>query len=81
MSTIEIKKEIISKVESFNKKELEEFYGMVINFMNGNTDHDFWDSLTDDEKKAIDEGLEDIKNGKTATWEEVRNDIKNKYNI
>lgn len=81
MSTIEIKKEIISKVESFNKKELEEFYGMLINFMNGNTDHDFWDTLTDDEKQAIDEGLEDIKNGKTATWEEVRKDIKNKYNI
>lgn len=81
MSTTEIKKEIISKVESFNEKELEEFYGMMINFINGNTDHDIWNTLSDAEKQAIDEGIEDVKNGRTLSWDEVKSNIKNKYNI
>lgn len=36
---------------------------------------DFWDELSEEQKNAIEEGLEDVKNGNVTSWD----DFINKY--
>ncbi len=40
---------------------------------------DFWDDLTPEAKKSIEKGLEDYKNGKVLSTQEVKESIKKKY--
>ncbi len=50
---------IIKKVKAIFKKEQK----------------DWWEELSDAQKEAIDEGLEDFKNGRTITYEEVKKQL------
>ena len=36
------------------------------------TDHDWWDDLTDEQKKGIERGLQDIDKGRVTPHQEVR---------
>lgn len=40
-----------------------------------------WNQLTDAEKQAINEGLEDLDNGRVSTHEEVMSRIISKFNL
>ncbi len=40
-----------------------------------------WDQLSEDEKQAISEGLEDIDQGRISSHEEVMSRIKAKFNL
>lgn len=44
-------------------------------------EHDFWDDLPLEAKESIERGLDDYKNGRVHTTEEVMTDIKKKYNL
>jgi predicted transcriptional regulator len=40
---------------------------------NTNTEEDWWDTISQQERDDIEEGLEDIRNGRTVPYEEMRN--------
>ena len=40
---------------------------------------DWWDTVNDEDKKAINEGLEQLDNGEFITRSEVRNKLNKKY--
>ena len=42
---------------------------------------DFWDKLSDDEKAGIERGLADVEAGRVSSYDEVRKEIKDKFNI
>lgn len=44
-------------------------------------DVDFWDSLSLEDQKAIDEGLEQLDKGQYISHESVRDEIKNRFNF
>ena len=44
-------------------------------------EHDFWDDLPQHVKDSIDRGLEDVKNGRVHTTEEVKKRINKKFNL
>ena len=44
-------------------------------------EHDFWDDLPAEAKESIERGLDDFKNGRVHTTEEVMANIKKKYNL
>ena len=42
---------------------------------------DFWDDLTPEAKKSIEQGLEDYKNGKVLSTLQVKENIKKNYGL
>ena len=42
---------------------------------------DWWDTISDEEKREINEGLEQLDNGEFITHSQVREKIKKKYNF
>jgi predicted transcriptional regulator len=42
---------------------------------------DFWNELPESDKKAIEEGLEQLDQGQSFSYEQVRNRVREKYNL
>ena len=42
---------------------------------------DFWDEMSEEDKKAIDEGLDQLENGQHISHHSVREEIKKKFNF
>ncbi|MFZ2906037.1 MAG: hypothetical protein WAZ98_07545 [Cyclobacteriaceae bacterium] len=73
MSATELKLQIINKVSSINDELiLEEIYRLI----NIESEMDSIYRLSDEEKKAIELGLKDIKEGRVYTSEQADNMIK-----
>jgi len=43
---------------------------------NSSNEKDWWDDLSEEEKKGIEEGLRDIEEGRTYTYEQVKDEVK-----
>ncbi|MDR1162040.1 MAG: hypothetical protein LBK45_06845 [Tannerellaceae bacterium] len=52
-------------IESLRSKEFATIHDI-------NSKEDWWDTISQEERDAIEEGLEDIRNGRTVPYEEVR---------
>ncbi len=73
MSTIELKSQIIEKISSIEDKTiLEEIYNLLI----VESEIDSVYTLTEEEKGAVEAGLNDIKNGKVVSSEKANELIK-----
>jgi len=44
-------------------------------------DSDWWDGLSEDERKAIEEGLKEADRGELIPHEQVMKEVKTKYNL
>jgi hypothetical protein len=70
-----IKLELIEWLAKLEDPDTIEYLKVVKDSTSG--DHDWWDDLTEDQKKGIERGLQDIADGKTVQHEVV----KNKYGL
>lgn len=75
MTAAELKLRIFRQIDSLEKNKLEEFYGVLINYINGQKDLKDWDSLSQNQKEGIIDALEEIDAGKGI----AHNDIIAKY--
>ena len=74
----------IKEIEQNLKSLPEEFLGQVNDFIEllkskkieGQVEKDWAENLTDSQKKSIERGIDDIKNGKTYSHEEAKQKIK-----
>lgn len=81
MSTIELRSslhELIEKVE--DNSILKAVYAILEKFKS-TKNKDWWDEISDAEKKSIMKGLKDIENDKVYSYAEVRRFIKDKHGI
>ena len=44
-------------------------------------EEDFWDKLSEEEKAGIERGLADVEAGRVSSYEDVRKEIRDKFNI
>ncbi len=72
MTTNQIKKLLISKIDDTNDDEL---LRAVYKIMDHNSTHGETFRLTNEHKEAIDAGLKDIENGEIVTGEELQDVI------
>ncbi len=79
MTTSELKLIFFRQIDSLDKNRLEEFYGVFLNFFNGQADTFDWDKLTTEQKQGIDSALEDINAGKVIPHDKVMSEIQKKY--
>lgn len=75
MNASEIKLDLFRKIDSLKDTELEGLYDKFVALLNTTAIY----KLSNDEKKAIDEAIEESKRGRAYNHEEVMNEARLKY--
>jgi hypothetical protein len=79
MTTADLKLKIFRQIDSLEKSRLEEFYGILVNYINGNKDIGDWEKLTSEQKQGILNAIDEIEVGKGISHEKVMTKIRKKY--
>lgn len=79
MSVSDLKLKIFRQIDSLEKSRLEEFYGVLVNFINEKKDLSDWERLTEEQKQGIFDAIEEIDLGKGIPNEKVMSKIRKKY--
>ena len=79
MTVSELKLRLFRQIDSLEKSKLEELYGVVTNYINGQKDLSEWDKLSDKQKQGIFDAIEEIKEGKGIANKEVMNKFRKQY--
>ena len=80
MTVSDLKLKIFRQIDTLEKDRLEEFYGVLVNFINEKKDIDDWKNLTEKQKQDITDAIEEIDSGKGIPHEKVMANIRKKYN-
>ena len=79
MNTSELKLKIFRQVDSLENARLQDLYGILTNFINGNKDISDWNKLTNDQKLGIDAAIKEIDAGKGLSNDQVISKYRKKY--
>jgi len=79
MTTSDIKLRLFRQIDSLEKSKLEELYGVVVNFINGQKELTDWDTLSESQKSGIIDALEEIEEGKGISHQDLVSKYRNKY--
>lgn len=79
MTSADLKLKIFRQIDSLERSRLEELYGILINYINGNKDISDWDKLTSEQKQGISDAIDEIEDGKGISHEKVLTKIRSKY--
>jgi len=79
MTVSDLKLRIFRHIDSLEKSKLEEFYGLLMNYINGQKDITDWDKLTDNQKKGILDALDEVESDKVIPNKTVINKFRKKY--
>jgi hypothetical protein len=81
MTVADLKLKIFREVDSLEKSRLEELYGVMLNFLNGQKDIGDWDKLTEEQKQGISEAIDEIDKGKGISHETVMGKMRKKFTL
>ncbi len=79
MDAAEIKIDLFRKLDSLKGKRLEEAYGMLLNYINGKSELDEWQNLTEEQQNAIRLGVNQLNNGQGKKHQEVMTDLRKRF--
>lgn len=79
MNAAEIKTDLFRKLDTLKGSRLEEAYGLLLNYINGKSDVNDWQSLTSEQQEAIQTGIDQLNKGKGKSHNEVMTSIRKKY--
>jgi len=79
MTVSDLKLRIFRQIDSLEKSKLEEFYGILINYLNGQKDVSEWDKLSESQKKGIMDAIDEIESGKGIPNNAVLKKFRKKY--
>jgi hypothetical protein len=79
MTVSDLKLRIFRQIDSLEKNKLEEFYGVLMNYINGQKDLSDWDKLSVNQKKGILDAIEEVDSGKGIPNKTVVDKLRKKY--
>jgi len=79
MNAAELKIKIFRQLDSFDISKLEEFYGVMQNYINSKKDIDEWVGVTDEEKQGIESAIEELDSGKGIAHTQVMRKFRKKH--
>jgi hypothetical protein len=79
MTVSDLKLRIFREIDSLEKNRLEEFYGLLMNYINGKKDISDWDKLSANQKQGIFDALDEIDSGKGIPNKVVLDKFRKKY--
>lgn len=79
MEASELKLALFNKIDSLDKKSLEEFYGLFLNFINLKDDQNEWEAYSDFEKEKLQAGIDSLNEGKKVYHKDIMRKYLRKY--
>ena len=79
MTVSDLKLKIFRQIDSLEKSRLEEFYGLLMNYVNGKKDVSDWDKLSDAQKQGILDAIDEIDSKKGVSNKVVIDKFRKKY--
>lgn len=79
MTVSDLKLRIFREIDSLEKNKHEEFYGLLMNYINGKRDISGWDKLSESQKKGIFDAIDQIESGKGIPNKKVLDKFREKY--
>lgn len=79
MTIAELKLKIFREIDSMEKNRLEEFYGLLLNYINGRKDISDWDKLTTEQRQGILDAIDEIEAGQGIPHKKVMENIRKKF--
>ena len=79
MTVSDLKLKIFRQIDSLEKSRLEEFYGLLMNYVNGKKDISDWDTLSDTQKQGILDAIDELDSKKGVSNKVVIDKFRKKY--
>ena len=79
MTVSDLKLRIFRQIDSLEKSNLEEFYGVLLNYINGQKDISDWDKLSANQKQGILDAIDQVESGKGIPNKVVLDKFRKKY--
>ena len=79
MTVSDLKLKIFRQIDSLEKSRLEEFYGLLLNYVNGKKDISDWDKLSETHKQGILDAIEELDSKKVVSSKVVIDKFRKKY--
>ena len=80
MTVSDLKLKIFRQIDSLEKNRLEEFYGLLLNYINGKKDISDWDKLTLAQKQGLMDAIDQMDSEKGIPHNDVIDKLRKKYN-
>lgn len=79
MDIAELKLKIFRQVDSLDQPKLEEFYGIMLNFLNSKSKPEEWTFLTNEQRAGLEEAIAEINEGKGIPHQTLVAEFRQKY--
>jgi hypothetical protein len=79
MTVSELKLRLFRQIDTLDRSKLEEVYGVLTNYINGQKDVSEWDKLSDNQRHGILKAAEEIEEGKGISNRVVIDKFRKKY--
>ena len=79
MTVSDLKLKIFRQIDSLEKNRLEEFYGLLMNYVNGKKDIYDWDKLSNTQKQGILDAIDELDSEKGVSNKLVIDKFRKKY--
>ncbi len=79
MTVSDLKLKLFRQIDSLEQSRLEELYGVILNYINGKKDMNDWNELTEEQKKGIEDAIDEIDAGSGIPHATVMANIRKKY--
>jgi hypothetical protein len=80
MTVSDLKLKIFRQIDSLEKNRLEEFYGVLLNYINGKKDISDWDKLSLAQKQGLMDAIDQLEPGQGVSHNNVIDNLRKKYN-
>ena len=79
MTVSDLKLKLFRQIDNLDKGKLEEIYGVLINYLNGQNDISEWGKLSENQKRGILDAIDEIEAGKGNPNKTVLDKFRKKY--
>ena len=79
MTTSDLKLRLFRQIDALDKSKLEELYGVLINYLNGQKDISDWEKLSESQKLGILDAIDEIDSGMEIPNKVVLEKFRKKY--
>jgi hypothetical protein len=79
MTVSDLKLRIFRQIDALEKSKLEEFYGVLLNYINGQKEISDWNNLSANQKQGILDAIDEIDDGKVISNKVVLDKFRKKY--
>jgi hypothetical protein len=80
MTVSYLKIKIFRQIDSLEKNRLEEFYSLLLNYINGKIDISDWEQLSPAQKQGLMDSVDQLDSDKGASHKVVMDKLRKKYN-